>query len=51
MVPGVRVHGASVTDVEITVDETFVRQRVPVPDKLGVPLLWKKSANPQEWME
>ena len=36
---GVRVHGPKVEDVEVKVDETF--RSVPVPEKLGVVILYK----------
>eukprot|EP00440_Ansanella_granifera_P076401 gb/GFBE01082908.1/.p1 GENE.gb/GFBE01082908.1/~~gb/GFBE01082908.1/.p1 ORF type:complete len:343 (+),score=83.92 gb/GFBE01082908.1/:1-1029(+) len=41
MVPGVRVHGSDVVDVEVKLDETF--RAVPVPAELGIPLLFKKQ--------
>ena len=39
MVPGVRVHGPTVQNVEVKLDETF--RSVPVPEKLGVTILYK----------
>mmetsp|Transcript_93560 Transcript_93560/g.166451 ORF Transcript_93560/g.166451 Transcript_93560/m.166451 type:complete len:342 (-) Transcript_93560:230-1255(-) len=39
MVPGVRVHGPDARDAEVKLDETF--RQVPVPTRLGVPLLYK----------
>jgi len=39
MVPGVRVHGPDKQDVEVKIDETF--RSVPVPEKLGVTILYK----------
>lgn len=40
MVLGVRVHGANVSDVNVQLDDLFAS--VPVPAKLGIPLLFKK---------
>lgn len=40
MVPGVRVHGNTVLDTEVNIDEQF--RCVPVPSKLGVPIVYKK---------
>eukprot|EP00931_Biecheleriopsis_adriatica_P059689 TRINITY_DN35763_c0_g1_i1.p1 TRINITY_DN35763_c0_g1~~TRINITY_DN35763_c0_g1_i1.p1 ORF type:complete len:351 (-),score=91.45 TRINITY_DN35763_c0_g1_i1:21-1052(-) len=42
MVLGVRVHGPTVTDAEVKLDETF--RAVPVPRELGIPLLYKKQS-------
>jgi len=42
MVPGVRVHGDTVTDVEVALDDQF--RAVPVPARLGVPVMWKKMS-------
>ena len=39
MVLGVRVHGADVVDCEVKLDETF--RSVPIPEKLGIPVLYK----------
>lgn len=36
---GVRVHGSTVTDADVMLDSSF--RRVPVPQKLGIPLLYK----------
>lgn len=41
MVLGVRVHGPDVLDAEVKLDETF--RSVPVPEKLGIPVLYKKQ--------
>lgn len=40
MVPGVRVHGDKVVDQEVALDDLF--REVPIPAKLGVPLVYKK---------
>jgi len=42
MVLGVRVHGDSIVDADVTMDETF--RAVPVPTACGVPLLYKKMS-------
>ena len=42
MVLGVRVHGPDVVDVEVKLDETF--RSVPVPEKLGIPVLYKTQS-------
>lgn len=42
MVLGVRVHGDNIVDREVVLDETF--RSVPVPTKLGIPLLYKKQS-------
>ena len=42
MVLGVRVHGDSVKDVDVTLDDSF--RAVPVPTLCGVPVLWKKMS-------
>ena len=42
MVLGVRVHGDTVKDVEVTLDDSF--RAVPVPALCGVPVLWKKMS-------
>ena len=36
---GVRVHGDSVTDVDVHLDDSF--KGVPVPNKIGIPLAYK----------
>lgn len=41
-VPGVRVHGTDVKDVDVRLDSSF--RAVPVATKLGVPLMWKKMS-------
>jgi len=38
-VPGVRVHGDSITDVDVRLDDSF--KAVPVPSELGIPLVYK----------
>jgi hypothetical protein len=42
MVLGIRVHGAKVEDHEVTLDSLF--REVPVPTKLGIPLMYKKMS-------
>lgn len=42
MVPGVRVHGSEATDVEVKLDDNF--RAVPVPAKLGIPVLCKRQS-------
>ena len=42
MVLGVRVHGDTVKDVEVTLDDSF--RAVSVPALLGVTVLWKKMS-------
>ncbi len=39
MVLGVRVHGPGVVDADVKLDETF--RAVPVPEKLGIPVLYR----------
>lgn len=39
MVLGVRVHGPNVVDADVKLDETF--RAVPVPEKLGIPVLYR----------
>jgi len=36
---GVRIHGDSVTDADVRLDDSF--KAVPVPNKLGIPLVYK----------
>ena len=40
MVLGVKVHGDTVKDVDVILDDSF--RSVPVPAQCGVPVLWKK---------
>ena len=43
MVLGVRVHGPDVVNAEVKLDETF--RPVPIPAKLGIPVLFKELSS------